>query len=30
MKMFWKSKLKREKEFVKHGDEGAMIVKDAL
>ncbi|CDW79886.1 protein kinase domain containing protein [Stylonychia lemnae] len=28
--MFWKSKLKREKEFMKQGDEGIMIVKDAL
>lgn len=30
MKMFWKSKLRREKEFVKHEEDGSMIVKDAL
>eukprot|EP00347_Sterkiella_histriomuscorum_P005259 403357278 len=30
MKMFWKSKLKREKEFIKQDDDGQLIVKDAL
>ena len=30
MKMFWKSKLKREKEFVRTAESETMVVKDAL